>query len=179
MKDTLIFGNIYTMDSAKPHVEAIGIRGGKVAFAGSRDEAYGFDAKEVLDFGGNTVLPGFIDTHVHVIPSGIFMTSADLSGAASIADVLRLIREHAAAGEGKGWILAAFFQDKLIEEKRFPTRRELDAISDQRPILICHNDLHPIALNSKALDLLKVDPAKEGVGTDANGELTGIIEDPA
>ena len=179
MKNTLIYGNIYTMDRTRPHVQALGIRNGKVVFAGSREEAASFGAAEVLDFGTNTVLPGFIDTHVHVIPSGIFMTSADLSHAADIPDVLDTIRRHAETVPDKGWVLAAFFQDKLIAEKRFPTRQELDAVSPDKPVLICHNDLHPIALNSKAISLLKVDPSKEGVGTGPDGELTGIIEDPA
>ena len=73
MKDTLIFGNIITMDPERPRAEALGVRGGKVAFVGSREEAGAFGAAEVIDLGSRTVMPGFIDTHVHVIPSGIFM----------------------------------------------------------------------------------------------------------
>ena len=179
MKNTLVLGNIYTMDEACPSAEAMVISGGKVVFTGTRDEATGFEAAEVIDLDGKTILPGFIDTHVHVIPSGIFMNGADLSKAEDLADVLIAVEEHAKKVSRKGWVLAAFFQDKLIREKRFPSKKELDAISTTQPILICHNDLHPIALNSKALDILKVDPAKEGVGTDENGELTGLIEDPA
>ena len=179
MKDKLIYGNIYTMDEAGPRVEAMGVSGGKVVFTGTREEAAGFDGAEVLDFGDKTILPGFIDTHVHVIPSGIFMNGADLSDAKNLTDVLITIEEHARTKGKKDWVLAAFFQDKLIEEKRFPTRKELDGISETQPVLVCHNDLHPIALNSKALEMLKVDPSKDGVGTDKNGELTGIIEDPA
>ncbi|MBR3053863.1 MAG: amidohydrolase [Firmicutes bacterium] len=179
MKDTLIFGNIITMDPERPRAEALGVRGGKVAFVGSREEAGAFGAAEVIDLGSRTVMPGFIDTHVHVIPSGIFMTSADLSGAADLAEVLIRLEDHAAKVHGKGWVLGAFFQDKLIKEKRFPTRAELDAISRTKPILLCHNDLHPIALNSRALEILKVKPGAEGICVDENGELTGIIEDPA
>ncbi|MCR4669305.1 MAG: amidohydrolase [Clostridia bacterium] len=179
MKDTLIYGNIITMDPERPRAEALGMRGGKVAFVGSREEAGAFGAAEVIDLGSRTVMPGFIDTHVHVIPSGIFMTSADLSGAADLAEVLIRLEDHAAKVPGKGWVLGAFFQDKLIKEKRFPTRAELDAISRTKPILLCHNDLHPIALNSRALEILKVKPGAEGICVDENGELTGIIEDPA
>ena len=179
MKDTLIFGNIITMDPERPRAEALGVRGGKVAFVGSREDAGTFGAAEVIDLGSRTVMPGFIDTHVHVIPSGIFMTSADLSGAADLAEVLIRLEDHAAKVPGKGWVLGAFFQDKLIKEKRFPTRAELDAISRTKPILLCHNDLHPIALNSRALEILKVKPGAEGICVDENCELTGIIEDPA
>ncbi len=200
MKDTIIYGNIYTMDgeaaagpaaensgggsgdaeaAAGKRVEAMGISGGKVVFTGTREEAAAFDADEVMDFGDKTILPGFIDTHVHVIPSGIFMNGADLSKAEDLTDVLITIEEHAKTVKPKGWILAAFFQDKLIKEKRFPTSKELDGISKTQPVLVCHNDLHPLAMNSKALEILKVDPSIEGVRTDDNGEMTGIIEDPA
>ena len=179
MIDTLIYGHIRTMDRARPEAEALGIYKGKIVFAGSRGEAAALRAKHTRDFGERTILPGFIDTHVHVIPAGIFMNGADLSGAKNIEDVLTALREKAAAAAPKEWILGAFFQDKAIAEKRFPDRAELDAVASDRPVLICHNDLHPIALNSHALRLLKVDSAKEGVETDEDGALTGRIEDPA
>ena len=179
MKRTFIFGNIHTMGPLHPTAEAIGIQNGKIFYCGNRSAADPGPKDRILDFHEQTILPGFIDTHVHVIPSGIFMNSANLSGADNIAEVLSCIRKHAEETPKKGWVLAAFFQDKLIEEKRFPTRQELDAVSSEKPILICHNDLHPIALNSKALALLNVDPKKDGVRTDEAGRLTGIIEDPA
>ena len=179
MIDKLICGNIYTMDPENPKVEVIGISRGRITFAGSRQGIMGIPASQVLDFGKKTSLPGFIDTHVHVIPAGIFMNGADLSGAADLQDVLGALRQQAEKTTGKDWIIGAYFQDKNIAEKRFPNKDELDAISPDKPLLICHNDLHPIAMNTAALTLLKVDPAKEGVETDGSGALTGKIEDPA
>ncbi len=179
MVDTIIFGNIYTMDKDNPRAEAVAVKKGRIVFAGSAADAAGIKAKKRINFGSRTILPGFIDTHVHVIPAGIFMDGADLSKAKNLGDVFDALRELAAKGSKKDWILGAYFQDKDIEEKRFPTKDELDQIASDRPLLICHNDLHPIALNSKALSMLKVDPAKDGVETDENGALTGKIEDPA
>ena len=179
MKDRLIIGNIITMDSALPKAEAVVVRDGKIAFVGSRQDAEAFGVKDVLDFGSRTILPGFIDTHVHVIPAGIFMNGADLSKVSGIEDILNILREQASKTSKKEWVIGAFFQDKDIPEKRFPTREELDKIIPDKPLMICHNDLHPIALNSKALSILKVDPSKDGVRTDASGRLTGLIEDPA
>ena len=179
MLDLLIYGKIRTMDDNNPAAEAIGFKKGKIAYLGTKRDAETLRAKSTLDLGGRTVLPGFIDTHVHVIPAGIFMNGADLSKAADIPQVLEILSEHAAARGKNEWIIGAFFQDKDVRERRFPTRRELDEVSGGRPLLICHNDLHPIALNSRALEILKVDPEKEGVGTDENGALTGLIEDPA
>ena len=178
MFDTLVYGNIYTMDLRKPEAEVIGIKDGKIRFCGTRRASSLLKAKRTLDFRGKTILPGFIDTHVHVIPAGIFMKGADLSKAKTVSDVLDLLRENAGKTAPKDWILGAYFQDKLIAEKRFPTKEELDAVSKDRPVLICHNDLHPIAFNTKALEILKVRPDKPGVITDENGEMTGQVEDP-
>ena len=179
MVDKLIFGNIYTMDKDNPRAEAVAVKKGRIVFAGSAKDAEGIKAKKRINFGRKTILPGFIDTHVHVIPAGIFMNGADLSKAKNLEDVFEALRAQTGKGSKKDWILGAYFQDKDIEEKRFPTKDELDAIESERPLLICHNDLHPIALNSKALSMLKVDPSKDGVETDETGAPTGKIEDPA
>ena len=179
MNDTMLLGRIRTMDPDRPEAEAIAFEKGKITFVGTRKDAEKIPAAKKIELGEKTVLPGFIDTHVHVIPAGIFMNGCDLSKVRTISDVLRALADHARTLPKKEWALGAFFQDKLIEEKRFPTRKELDSISGEHPLLICHNDLHPIALNTKALEILRVKPGKNGVGVDENGELTGIIEDPA
>ncbi len=178
MLDMLVYGKIHTMDKALPEAEALGLSKGKIVFCGTRQEASKLQARQTLDFSSKAILPGFIDTHVHVIPAGIFMNGADLSKAKNIADVLDGLRAVADRTDPKDWILGAYFQDKLIEEKRFPTKQELDAVSSDRPLLLCHNDLHPIAFNTKALEILKVQPDKPGVVRDANGEMTGQVEDP-
>lgn len=175
----MIYGTIYTMDRDHPIAEAMGIEEGKIFFAGSREDAASVPADEVLDYSDKTILPGFIDTHVHVLPSGLFMRGADLSKAKNIAEIQDILREKAAETAEGEWIIGAFFQDKLIEEKRFPDRYELDQVSEKHPIFICHNDVHPFSFNSAALDLLQFDPAQEGVCTDDRGKLTGLIVDPA
>jgi len=179
MKDTLVLGNIITMNEAQPRAEALIIADGKISFVGSKKDAEARALGEVLDFGSRTVMPGFIDTHVHVIPAGIFMNGADLSKEKSISGVISRLREQAAKTPPKDWIVGAFFQDKDMEEKRFPTREELDSIAPEQPMLICHNDLHPIALNSRAMSMFKLDPKREGIITDKSGAPTGLIEDPA
>ena len=175
----MIYATIYTMDRDHPTAEAMGIEEDHIFFTGTREEARAIEVDESLAYPDQVILPGFIDTHVHVIPSGLFMTGADLSQAEDLAEVLELLRAKAAeTPEGK-WVIGAFFQDKHIKEKRFPNRYELDSVSTKHPIFICHNDLHPFSFNSEALALLGFDPALDGVCTDENGELTGCIVDPA
>ena len=181
--DTIIYGNIYTMNRDMPFAEAVGIKDGKICYVGSRKgaekaaEASG--AAEILDYSGKTLMPGFIDTHVHVIPSGLFMEGADLSGVSDIDEIKELLKEKASQVPVGEWVIGAFFQDKLIEEKRFPTRKELDEVSREHPIFVCHNDTHPFSFNTRALELIKPNPEEDGIEVDENGELTGVIKDPA
>ena len=80
MFDTLVYGNIYTMDLRKPEAEVLGIKDGKIQFCGTRRAASLLKAKRTLDFRDKTILPGFIDTHVHVIPAGIFRSICRSTG---------------------------------------------------------------------------------------------------
>ena len=177
--EKLLLGTFYTMDRDNPCFEAVGIEHGKIVFAGSRKDAERLSAKETIDYGTKAILPGFIDTHVHVIPSGIFMNGVDLSSATDIAGILDVLRDRASTTPHGEWIFGTAFQDKNIAEKRFPTRDELDQVSTNHPIWICHNDIHPFSFNSCALELLHPDPAQDGICVDASGRLTGIVTDPA
>ena len=134
----MIYATIYTMDRDHPTAEAMGIEEDHIFFTGTREEARAIEVDESLAYPDQVILPGFIDTHVHVIPSGLFMTGADLSQAEDLAEVLERLRAKAAeTPEGK-WVIGAFFQDKHIKEKRFPNRYELDSVSTKHPIFICH-----------------------------------------
>ena len=159
----MIYATIYTMDRDHPVAEAMGIEGERIFFTGTREEAQAIEVDEILTYPDQVIFPGFIDTHVHVIPSGLFMTGADLSQAKDLAEVLDILRVKATeTPEGK-WVIGAFFQDKHVKEKRFPNRYELDSVSTKHPIFICHNDLHPFSVNSTALELLQFEPELDGI----------------
>ncbi|MDO4545350.1 MAG: amidohydrolase [Bacillota bacterium] len=176
---TLILGNVYTMDHDHPRAEAIGIEGGKILFVGDREETDTAGYDQVVDYGEKTIFPGFIDTHTHVIPAGIFMSGVELSDCKDLPSVFEKMKVHAAGVKKGKWVIASGFQDKNMAERRFPTRQELDLVSEDHPVILCHNDLHPIGFNTRAMKIIKPDPSKAGVITDAKGTLTGVIEDPA
>ena len=82
----MIYATIYTMDRDHPTAEAMGIEEDHIFFTGTREEARAIEVDESLAYPDQVILPGFIDTHVHVIPSGLFMTGADLSQAEDLAE---------------------------------------------------------------------------------------------
>ena len=176
--NTLVYGNIYTMDCLTPFAQAMWIEDGTIRAIGPRAQFDGAHPDRVLDYSGQYIFPGFVDTHVHTSPCGALMTGVPVHNETTIAGVLAAIQRRADAEPDGQWIFVSGFQDKNMLEKRFPTLEELDGISRRHPILIVHNDLHPYMCNSCAVERLKLDPATDGVVTDGNNRPTGMVVDP-
>jgi predicted amidohydrolase YtcJ len=117
----------------------------------------------VVDLDGRTLLPGFVDAHGHLKNVGFQALAADLlpppdSDVDSIAVLQSKLR---AWGEGEpshtlGWIVGFGYDDAQIEERRHPTRDDLDAVSSDRPVFIIHQSGHLYVANSKLLELAGV-----------------------
>ena len=113
------------------------------------------DTKKI-DLEGKTVIPGFIDTHVHGASLGSSLSQINLRHTHSIDEIKRIIREKAkktARGEwiiGRGWD-----QDKLIEH-RYPTRFDLDQAAPNHPVFLLRTCGHLGLINSKAMKLAKI-----------------------
>jgi len=179
--DLIIKGNILTMANQQPRTQAVGVKNGKIAVVGSLDEftkAKGNDTL-VLDLKGKTVLPGFIDSHMHPVLTGMVHAGVDLSAVHTIDDTLVKIKKRVEKTHPGVWIQCFRFQDKLLQEKRFPTKQELDDISTAHPIIIFHNDLHFAMMNTPAMQQIDIPAELEGVQTNEAHEPTGYIEDPA
>ena len=175
--DKLIYANILTMDREYPVFQAVGIKNGKIAFLGMEQEANTLEAKMILDYKGKTVLPGFIDTHVHAFPSAIMMTGVDLSSCTKIEEVTASLADYCRRVPVGAWVFGSHFQDKLLAENRFPALAELDAVSAEHPIILIHNDLHPVMFNSQAIKLLHLDSRPGLLLTDTEGNFIGIVKD--
>ncbi|HHW94477.1 MAG TPA: amidohydrolase [Mogibacterium sp.] len=175
---TLVYGNIYTMDNLQPFAEAMYIEDGTVKAIGSRNQFADQDIDQVLDYSGQFIFPGFIDTHIHTCPCGILMKGVQVHKETTVAGVLEAIEKRAKTEPEGQWIFVAGFQDKNMKEKRFPNLEELDRITTSNPIMIVHNDLHPYMCNTCAVEQLQLDPDIDGVVTDENNKPTGMIVDP-
>jgi predicted amidohydrolase YtcJ len=179
--DNIIKGNVITVANQKPRAEAIGIKGEKIVAVGSLVEvgAYADENTRVLDLRGKTILPGFMDSHAHPMGTAKNLQGVDLSTVTTILEAVQKIRERVnKTPEGK-LVFCPDYNRLQVAEKRFPTRKELDAISSKHPIYIQHFDGHFHMVNSPALTILGFTSGMEGVETDAAGELTGMISDPA
>ena len=95
----LMNGNVLTIDPSRPRAEAVAIGGGRVLAVGSNDDMSTWSSRRVVvrDLSGQTLVPGFHDSHNHMLLTGLNLAAVDLSGAKSVADVLRLMGERAAS----------------------------------------------------------------------------------
>jgi len=179
--DLIIKGNIITVVNQKPRAEAIGVKGGKIISVGSGSEVEQGVGKatRVLDLKGKTVLPGFIDSHAHPMGTGKNRLGVDLSSVKTVREALEKIKQRVAKTPPGKLVFCPEFNRQHVTEKRYPSKKELDAISTKHPIWIQHYDGHFSQINSMAIELLHLKAGMEGVITDAGGELTGLIQDPA
>jgi len=181
----VVSGNILTQDPERPRAEAFAVRGGRIVYVGDRAiarEAAGAGAEE-LSFGAGAVLPGLIDSHNHMLWTGIQRTQADLASCRSIEAALASLRRYAEAHPEREWIVSGSgWHVEAFAEKRYPTRQELDTVSRERPIYLPRVG-HAAAANSEALrraGITRATPDPEGgrIERDAAGEATGLLLEP-
>jgi predicted amidohydrolase YtcJ len=177
----IVKGNVITMVNSRPRAEAIGVKDGKIVSVGPASEVEKGAGKstQLLDLKDKTILPGFIDSHTHPIQTGMARLGVELSSVKSVAETLEKITQRAKITPPDKLIFCPGYNRFMVEEKRFPSKEELDAISTRHPIVVQHFDAHFCMLNSPALKLLGFSADMEGVVTDSSRELTGLVEDPA
>jgi len=188
-------GPILTMAGPKPsYAEALVERGGRIVYVGplaGAIRAAGGGAKRV-NLAGRALLPGFIDAHGHLPDYVASWGRPDLSpppvgSTRRIADIQATVRAYLASHPAPAGQLQFFtgYDDSLLEEKRHPTRADLDAVSSTVPILLMHASGHLVVANSPALALVKIgkgtpDPAGGHIQRDpATGEPNGVLEETA
>ena len=181
MAKAFINGNVYVSFRPPVRVEAFLVVNGRVAKTGSTREVLKAAEQlgaEVVDLGGKTVLPGFIDAHMHLDELGEYLGMLDLRGVRSIRELKEKLRKF--AEEKEGWIRGHGWDQELFKEKRWPTRHDLDEVVSDRPVLLSRVCLHAAVLNTKALEETGlIDWDSEDVIGDENGEPTGVVKEEA
>jgi predicted amidohydrolase YtcJ len=169
MSDPIIFwnGNVFTLDYYGHKAEALLVTDGKIIKAGTNREIrrlFG-DQWESVDLKEKTVLPGFIDSHVHFMATAIVAAGIDLSEAKSIDEILAKVEERARQTPRGEWVFGYFITH--LPDRGMPTRFDLDRASTHHPIRLAHRNGHLCSMNTKALEILgvsedpgSVDPGK-------------------
>ncbi len=170
-----------------PRAEAVAIRGGRFIYVGDNrgvKDLAGRGAR-VLDLAGKTVVPGFIDAHIHVLYSGIRHVMAADCDQPDIASIQKALIERCKTTPSGQWVQGFKFDDTKTREKRFLNRQDLDAVSRRHPIMVTHRAGHVYYLNSLALEMAGFhsetpDPSGGRFGRDSGtGELNGVVYERA
>ncbi len=179
-------GNIYTMDAAQPQAQAMAIDSdsGYILAVGSNDEVRRMRGQhaDIFDLHGRTVLPGFIDSHIHLLSAAYRSHYIDARGCASEDEVAALVRERAAQTPEGQWVLGGQWDKNLWPGGHFPTKASLDAAAPAHPVALWSKDGHLLWVNSLALQRAGItsetpDPSNGAILRDSLGEPTGILEE--
>ena len=152
----LLNANVITVDASLPRGDMIVVSGGRIAWLGEQSQASPstFAAANVIDCGGQTVVPGFIDAHCHVLAYAASLSAVDCSPSAeySIEEILRRISRRAEVTPRGEWIRVSGYSEFDLLEKRHPTSWELDRAAPHQPVRLDHRSGHACVLNSIALE---------------------------
>src|SRR5262245_2520155 len=182
--DLVIMGtNIVTMNPAQPEATALAVRGGKIAYVGddAGAEKWIGEKTRVLKPAGVTVLPGLIDTHIHLMDGALNLEYCALSDQKlTYAEMAPFVRECVARTPGDGWVVMYGVNTPALSADL----KALDSLLPHRPLLLWGTDGHTGLTNSAGLKRAGVgrdtpDPPGGLFGRDRNGALTGLLADTA
>lgn len=186
-------GTILTINDQQPRVEALAVNDGRILAVGALDDVSKLkgEATRMVDLDGKTMIPGFIDPHSHIAQYEMtwgmpVLNPPPVGDVRSIADIVAKMRAYLAranipAGE---LMLGNGYDDSLLDERRHPTRHDLDQVSTNHPVVAVHASGHLIAANSFALNLVGYtretkDPEGGLIRRDERGDPNGVCEELA
>jgi predicted amidohydrolase YtcJ len=184
--DMILIGDVVTVADAQPSAEAVAVLGGKIVAVGDLKTvmARKGPSTEVVDRTGKTILPGFIDPHVHIVSSSTFNLFLDLSPFANkdTEEVLAKIGAAAAKAQPGEWVIGQLYDTALMPGHRPIVRDDLDRVAPQNPVFVLSASQHFSYVNSKALELAGIaenvpDPAGGKFYRDNNGRLNGVLSE--
>ncbi|MCL8383870.1 amidohydrolase [Xanthobacter aminoxidans] len=182
--DLILFnGKMTTLDRTNPTAEAVAVRDGVIVFVGPTNDAMRLagTTTKIIDVGGRRVIPGLIDSHMHIIRGGLnYNMELRWDGVRSLADAMDMLKRQVAVTPAPQWVrVVGGFTEHQFAEKRLPTLEEINAVSPDTPVFILH--LYDRALlNAAALRVVGYtkdtpDPPAGEIIRDANGNPTGLL----
>ncbi len=173
-----------TLDPSQPRADTIALRGGVILAIGDRARLAGIvsSATRRIDAGGNSVLPGFIDSHIHLFSGGAQLQSLSLAGLTGFNSVAAVIRDRDAREPGTGILICEQAAYAIFGDHKPTTRQTLDRILPDRPLALFASDHHTMWANTAALRAAgilhgrKIAPGNEIV-LDADGLATGELRE--
>ncbi len=171
MADTVYFnGKVITVNDKQPKATVVAVKDGKIIYVGDIRGSKPLTAATTkqVDLAGKTMVPGFVDAHGHVVNAGIQAASANLlpmpdgnvNNFKELVDTISAWKESEGGKtfiDNTGWLVGFGFDDSQLSEKLFPTVETLNAISNDKPVMIIHQSGHFGVFNQQALNKAGID----------------------
>ena len=177
---------IYTVDERRPVGEAMAIAGGRVRFVGSQRGALALKGPRtrVVDLDGNTVIPGMIDAHVHLLGLGNALRTVNLTGTRSYDEVIARVAARAREAPAGTWIVGRGWDQNDWGDTRFPSHEALSRAVPDHPVYLTRVDGHAALVNARAMAAANLtasatDPEGGRIERVANGAPSGVLVDRA
>ena len=176
-------GKITTMDPAMSEATALAVRDGRFLAVGSDADVEGLagPGTRVIDAGGQRVVPGLNDSHIHFVRQGLnYHMEVRWDGVTSLERALEMLREQAERTPKGQWIrVIGGYSMYQFEERRMPTLEEINAVAPDHPVFVMYLYAYAL-LNKKALEYLGYDrqaPSYPGgrLAYDRHGRPTGAV----
>lgn len=153
-RKALYNGTIYTMDKNKPVVSNIVINGSLIEAVDVNMKEYLCAEDEIIDLDGAIVLPGFNDSHMHLLSYGKSLDMVDLNDVTSVEQLIQKARQFISDNKvPKGvWVIGRGWNQDKFSDQRMPTYKDLDKISKEHPIVMTRTCGHIRALNSLCME---------------------------
>lgn len=183
----LINGNIITMSPKQSKAQAVAIRNGRFVAVGTNKQIQLYTGRntERINLNGRTVVPGFIDTHVHGAALGRGLHQLNMRNVKSIKEIKQKVKQWARRISDGEWVIGYGWDQDRLAEHRYPSRFELDQAAPNNPVFLLRVCGHLGVVNSKALMLAKITKKTkppEGGCIDKDpqsGEPNGILQENA
>jgi len=181
-------GKIHIMDEKRKIVDSIYIEEGKVKDFGEfkyLKKKYDITNKNIVDLEGKTTLPGFNDSHMHILKYGESLESVDLKGAKSVNEIIERCKDFLNKNKlrEEQWLVGTGWNQDLFSKNEFPSKNDLDKISTEIPIALSRICTHITVCNSKAIEIMGVNEKTKVEGgeieKDEEGNLTGMFKENA
>lgn len=175
---------IYTVDANHPFVEAMVIGNGRVLFTGSVRAAMTYRSANtrVLDAEGQTIIPGMIDAHVHMLGLGTALRTVDLVGTTSYDQIVQRVAARAKEVPAGTWITGRGWDQNDWGDTRFPSHEALSRAVPNHPVYLTRIDGHAALVNAAAMQAANLtaatqDPAGGRIVRGSDNEPTGVLVD--
>lgn len=173
-------GKISTLDDADTFYEAVGVTGGKVAFLGTTEDALNLKAEVKIDLKGRLLLPGFVDSHLHMLHYAFVENSVKLFDCRSVSDMLSAAGKRLSQRQQRplNWLFCRGWNEELFDDPEYPNKDQLDELADDIPIIMVRVCGHTAVCNTCGLEKLKQIREYPEIRRDVNEE-TGVLKENA